>query len=50
MDLASLLVLVAAIVLAFVFKVNTGLVAITASLILGRIGGLSDKWLLGNAE
>ena len=47
MDLISLLVLCAAIVLAFVFKVNTGLVAITASLILGRIAGLTDKWLLG---
>jgi len=46
-DLASLLVLVAAIVLAFIFKVNTGLMAIAASLILGRIAGLSDKWLLG---
>ena len=46
MDLVSLLVLVAAIVLAFVCKVNTGLVAITASLVLGRIAGLSDKWLL----
>ena len=46
MDLVSLLVLVVAIVLAFIFKVNTGLVAISASLILGRIAGLSDKWLL----
>ncbi len=46
MDLIALLVLVAAIVLAFVFKVNTGLVAITASLILGRCAGLTDKWLL----
>lgn len=47
MALISLLVLVAAIVLAFLCKVNTGLVAITASLILGRFFGLSDKWLLG---
>lgn len=46
MDLISLLVLCAAIVLAFVFKVNTGLVAIMASLILGRCAGLTDKWLL----
>lgn len=46
MDLISLLVLCAAIVLAFVFKVNTGLLAIMASLILGRCAGLADKWLL----
>lgn len=46
MDLIALLVLVAAIVLAFVFKVNTGLVAVTAALILGRCAGLTDKWLL----
>ncbi len=46
MDLISLLVLCAAIVLAFVFKVNTGLVAVMASLILGRCAGLTDKWLL----
>jgi len=47
MDLIALLVLVAAIVLAFIFKVNTGLVAVTAALILGRCAGLTDKWLLG---
>lgn len=46
MDLISLLVLCAAVALAFVFKVNTGLVAVTASLILGRCAGLTDKWLL----
>ena len=46
MALISLLVLVAAIALAFVCKVNTGLVAITASLILGRVAGLTDKWIL----
>lgn len=46
MALISLLVLVAAIVLAFVCKVNTGLMAVTAALILGRCAGLTDKWLL----
>lgn len=47
MDLISLLVLCAAIVLAFIFKVNTGFVAVAASLILCRVNGLADKWLLG---
>lgn len=46
MDILSLVVLVAAIVIAFIFKVNTGLVAITLCLIVGRVAGLSDKWLL----
>ncbi len=46
-DLISLLVLVAAIVIAFVCKVNTGLVAIVAALILGRCTGVADKTLLG---
>lgn len=46
MALISLLVLVAAIALAFVCKVNTGLMAATAALILGRCAGLTDKWLL----
>ena len=47
MDLASLLIFVAVIVLAFAFKINTGLLAIAASLILARIAGVSDKALLG---
>ena len=46
MDLISLLVLVAAIVIAFVCKVNTGLVAMSAALIIGRIAGVADKALL----
>lgn len=46
MELISLIVLVAAIALAFLFKVNTGLVAVTAALILGRCAGLTDKWIL----
>lgn len=46
LDLISLLVLVAAIVIAFVCKVNTGLVAMSAALIIGRIAGVADKALL----
>ena len=46
MELVSLLVLVAAIVIAFVCKVNTGLVAMSAALILGRCAGVADKVLL----
>ena len=47
MELASLIVFVAVIVLAFVCKVNTGLLAILASLVLARIAGITDKALLG---
>lgn len=46
MDLVALIVLCAAIIAAFVLKVNTGLVAITAALILARFSGVSDNWLL----
>ena len=46
MELLSLIILVIAIAVAFICKVNTGLVAIALSLIVGRIAGLSDKWLL----
>ncbi len=46
MDLISLLIFVAVIVLAFVCKVNTGLLAIAASLILARCAGITDKALL----
>lgn len=46
MDLIALLVLVAVIALAFILKVNTGLMAIAAALILGRCAGVADKWLL----
>ena len=46
MDLISLLALVAAIVLAFVCKVNTGLVAMSVALIIGRCAGVADKVLL----
>ena len=47
MELVSLIVFVAVIVLAFLLKTNTGLVAIAASLILARIAGIPDKTLLG---
>ena len=47
MDLVSLLVFVAVIVAAFVFKINSGLLAIGASLVLARFTGISDKMLLG---
>ena len=47
MDLIALLVFVAVIVLAFVCKVNTGLLAIAASLVLARVAGIPDKTLLG---
>lgn len=50
MDILSLLVLVAAIAIAFICKVNTGLVAIALSLVVGRIAGLSDKWLLNSFD
>lgn len=47
MDLASLLVFVAVIVLAFICKVNTGLLAMAAALVLARFAGITDKVLLG---
>lgn len=50
MDVLSLIVLVAAIAIAFACKVNTGLVAIALSLVIGRIAGLSDKWLLNSFD
>ena len=46
MDAIALLVFVAAIALAFIFKVNTGLVAIVLALILSRFVNIGDKWLL----
>lgn len=46
MDLISLLVFVAVIVVAFACKVNTGLLAMAAALILARITGIADKALL----
>lgn len=46
MNLVSIIVLVAAIALAFIFKVNTGLVAVMAALVVARIGGVSDSFLI----
>lgn len=46
MDFISLIVLVVAIAAAFIFKANTGLVAMMAALILGRCTGIADKWLV----
>lgn len=46
MDLISLLVFVGVIVIAFVCKVNTGLLAIVAALVLTQISGIADKDLL----
>jgi len=48
MDVISLLVLFAVIAVAFIFKVNTGITAIAAALILARCTGISDKWLLNS--
>lgn len=50
MDILTLVVLVAAIAIAFICKANTGLVAIALSLVVGRIAGLSDKWLLNSFD
>ena len=47
MNLISLLVFVGVIVLAFVCKINTGLLAVAAALILARFADISDKALLG---
>lgn len=46
MDVIALLVFCATIILAFMCKANTGLVAIVAALILSRFVGITDKWLL----
>lgn len=47
MALISLLVFAVVIVLAFLLKKNTGILAILAALILARLNGISDKELLG---
>ena len=48
MDLISLLVLCATLVIAFVFKLNSGLVAIAASLILALATGTPEKFLISS--
>ena len=47
MELASLIVFVAVIVLAFLLKVNTGLLAIAAALVLAQLNGITEKELFG---
>ena len=47
MALISLVIFAVVIVLAFVLKKNTGILAIFAALLLARINGISDKELLG---
>lgn len=46
MDYISLIVLIAVIVAAFVFKVNTGLAAILASLVLVYATGMQEKFII----
>lgn len=48
MDLISLLVLCATLAIAFIFKLNSGLVAIAASLILALATGTPEKSLIGS--
>ncbi len=46
MDLISLIVLCAAIIAAFMLKVNTGVVSIAVALLLARVAGIADKTLI----
>lgn len=46
MDLLSIIVLCAAIALAFILKVNTGFVAMAAALVLCHVSGITEKWLI----
>ena len=48
MELISLLVLCATLVIAFVFKTNSGLVAIAVSLVLALITGIPEKFLISS--
>ena len=48
MDALSLIVLCATLVVAFVFKINSGLVAIAVSLILSWIAGVPGKFLISS--
>lgn len=50
MDLISLLVLVATIAIAFAFKLNTGIVALAASLILSLATGTPEKLLTASFD
>lgn len=46
--LLSLIILCLTIVAAFVLKVNTGLLSIAVALVLSRLAGISDKWLISS--
>lgn len=46
MDILSLIFLIVAIVIGFVKKLNVGFVAMGLSLIIGRIGGISDSQII----
>ena len=48
MDAISLLVLCATLIIAFVFKLNSGLVAIGVSLLLAQITGISEKFIISS--
>lgn len=46
MDLVSIIVLCIAIIAAFLLKVNTGFVAMSAALVLCHVAGIQEKWLI----
>jgi len=46
MDLIALLVFVATIAAAFIFKVNSGIISIAVCLVVGRIAGVSDSQMI----
>ena len=50
MDYISLIVLIAVIAAAFVFKVNTGLAAIMASLVLVYATGTPEKFITSSFD
>ena len=50
MDYISLIVLIAVIAAAFIFKVNTGLAAIMASLILVYAAGIKEKFIISSFD
>jgi len=50
MDYISLIVLIAVIAAAFIFKVNTGLAAIMASLILVFAAGMNEKFIISSFD
>ena len=50
MDAVSLIVLIAVIAAAFIFKVNTGLAAIMASLVLVYAAGIPEKFIISSFD